>query len=91
MSEVPLWCTFSVWCSAVMLHRVYPRSFTDILDTRGTLYEDPHTSAIVWTMCATFFRPGFTQIVQPNYKGTSLTRNIPPVGPYSSPMPTDLW
>jgi len=23
--------------------------------------------------------------------GTSLIRNSPPVGPYSSPMPRDLW
>ena len=26
-----------------------------------------------------------------SYRGTSLTRNAPPVGPYSSPMPKDLW
>ena len=25
------------------------------------------------------------------YRGTSLIRNTPPVGPYSSPMPRDLW
>ena len=25
------------------------------------------------------------------YRGTSLTRNNAPVGPYSSPMPRDLW
>ena len=25
------------------------------------------------------------------YRGTSLIRNIPRVGPYSSPMPRDLW
>jgi hypothetical protein len=25
------------------------------------------------------------------YRGTSLMRNIPPVGPYSSPMPRALW
>jgi len=25
------------------------------------------------------------------YRGTSLIRTPPPVGPYSSPMPRDLW
>ena len=25
------------------------------------------------------------------YRGTSLTRNSPPIGPYSSPMSRDLW
>jgi len=25
------------------------------------------------------------------YRGTSLIRNSAPVGPYSSPMPRDLW
>ena len=25
------------------------------------------------------------------YRGTSLIRNSPPVGIYSSPMPRDLW
>ena len=25
------------------------------------------------------------------YKGTSLIRNTPPVGPYDTPMPRDLW
>ena len=25
------------------------------------------------------------------YRGTSLIRNTPPAGPYSSPMPRDLW
>ena len=25
------------------------------------------------------------------YRGTSLIRNTPPVGPYSSPMRRDLW
>ena len=25
------------------------------------------------------------------YRGTSLVRNIPPVGPYRSPMPMDIW
>ena len=25
------------------------------------------------------------------YRGTSLTREPPPVGPYSSPMPRNLW
>ena len=25
------------------------------------------------------------------YRGTPLIRNIPHVGPYSSPMPRDLW
>jgi len=25
------------------------------------------------------------------YRGTSLIRNTPPIGPYSSPMPRDLW
>ena len=25
------------------------------------------------------------------YRGTSLIRNTPTVGPYSSPMPRDLW
>ena len=26
-----------------------------------------------------------------SYRDTSLTRNTPPVGSYSSPMPRDLW
>ena len=26
-----------------------------------------------------------------SHRGTSLIRNNPPVGPYSSPMPRDLW
>jgi hypothetical protein len=26
-----------------------------------------------------------------DYRGTLLIRNTPPVGPYSSPMPRDLW
>ena len=26
-----------------------------------------------------------------DYRGTSLIRTPPPVGPYSSPMPRDLW
>ena len=25
------------------------------------------------------------------YRDTSLIRNTPPVGPYSSPMPRELW
>ena len=25
------------------------------------------------------------------YRGTVLIRNTPPVGPYSSPLPRDLW
>ena len=25
------------------------------------------------------------------YRGTSLMRNTPPVGPYSRPMPRDRW
>jgi len=37
------------------------------------------------------FRDGapFPGICAP--RGTSLIRNTPPVGPYSSPMPRDLW
>ena len=27
----------------------------------------------------------------PRFRGTSLIRNTPPVGPYSSLMPRDLW
>ena len=29
--------------------------------------------------------------VAESYRGTSLIRNTPPVGTYSSPMPRDLW
>ena len=29
--------------------------------------------------------------VSHTYRGTSLINNNPPVGPYSSPMPWDLW
>ena len=28
---------------------------------------------------------------KPPYKDTSLVRNTPPVGPYSSPVPRNLW
>jgi len=46
------------------------------IDTRG--YE-PQTRAI-------------GQVLSPNpYRGTSLIRNTPPVGPYSRPMPIALW
>jgi len=33
---------------------------------------------------------GYTPTPNP-YRGTSLIRNTPPVGPYSSPMPRNLW
>ena len=37
--------------------------------------------------------PRPTEIQRPAgaYRGTSLIRNNPPVGPYSSPVPRDLW
>ena len=31
------------------------------------------------------------RFMQNRYMGTSLIRNTPPVGPYSSPMPRDVW
>ena len=30
------------------------------------------------------------QVMSPAYRGTSLIRNCPLLGPYSSPMPRDL-
>ena len=29
--------------------------------------------------------------ISPRYRGTSLIRTPPPVGPYSSPVPRDRW
>ena len=31
------------------------------------------------------------EVVSDQYRGTSLKRPPPPVGPYSSPMPRNLW
>jgi len=38
-----------------------------------------------------FTKGAARQSERDRYRGTSLIRNTPPVGPYSSPMPRDRW
>ena len=38
-----------------------------------------------------FDLPDMRRVAKTAYKGTSLIRSPPPVGPYSSPMPRYLW
>jgi len=51
-----------------------------------------HLTVLLWVHAwARRTTLGAVRVVKFEYRGTSLIRNTPPVGPYSSPMSRDLW
>ena len=91
MTEVPLcWAagdaTQDVWVS-VLQTRADSGQYIANAHRFGSAYCKHAPIRERATLCVT----SAARVHTVEYRGTSLIRNTPPVGPYSSTMPRDIW